>query len=131
MNASAAAVLKSLDAVLQTVFMPGKRSAPRDLDVRATGPQVRMVHQRRVFTGAGPWQAMLAAEHWCSQHGISIGPAIHGRPRALMRGDHNVPSWSNLAPEQRETLDGTMTAPHGWRNGPVIVRAITDGGLPY
>lgn len=116
---AASALFRHLDAALDRIFMPSK-----PVEVIATDKQVRMVQQRRAFDG------LEAAERWCSDRGISAGPIEDGKPRGLMRGNHEVPAWDALTPEQIARLDGVMRAHRGWLKGPVVVSVITAGDLP-
>jgi hypothetical protein len=71
------------------------------------------------FSNVGEFKAMQAAEDWCAEQGISVGPCQRGDPRGLLRGDFYVAKWRNLSEDERAALDGLMTG--DMRNGPVIV----------
>ncbi|WP_114973364.1 hypothetical protein [Rhodoferax ferrireducens] len=72
-----------------------------------------------VFSQAGDFQAMQAAETWCKHHGISCGSGQGREPRGLLRGDFLIAKWRNLNKHERIALDGTMTG--DMRNGPVTI----------
>lgn len=124
---TAAAILTRLDGLLDRIFMPPKSGTM--VEVAATGPEVRMIYQRRVFTGTKPFEAMFIAERWCAARGISVGAACRNEPRGLMRGEFDIAKWKNLTPHEREAMDGTMRS-NDFRHGPVIVSVISDGALP-
>jgi hypothetical protein len=73
-----------------------------------------------VFDVAGDFNAMRAAEHWCAEHGISVGRQQRGSPRGLLRGSWDIQKWRNLNAQERRDLDGTMTG--DMKSGPVTIR---------
>jgi hypothetical protein len=73
------------------------------------------------FESTLPGAAMQAAEIWCMEHGFSIGPLSKGSPRALKRGLHCLPHWSQLTAQDRAKLHGAIIA-HSVEFGPVVVR---------
>lgn len=75
----------------------------------------------RRFEDPTPGAAMEAAEVWCMEHGFSIGPLSKGSPRALKRGLHCLPHWTQLDAHARAKLGGAIVS-HSVEFGPVVVR---------
>lgn len=75
----------------------------------------------RRFEDPRPGAAMDAAETWCMERGFSIGPLSKGSPRALKRGLHCLPHWTQLTAQDRAKLHGAIIA-HSIEFGPVVVR---------
>ena len=73
------------------------------------------------FESREPWGAMQAAERFAMRHGFSIGPTSKGSPRALKRGLHCLPHWTQLGAQDRAKLHGAIVA-HSIEFGPVVVR---------
>ena len=71
------------------------------------------------FNQIGGFNACIAAEQWCRDHGISVGSMQQGSPRGLLYGDYSISKWSNLDEQEQADLDGVMTG--DMRNGPVKV----------
>lgn len=82
-----------------------------------THPTRRMIEE--IFSEAGDFRAMCAAEAWCDSRGISVGACQRGAARGLMYGDHDIAKWRNLDQSDRDALDGVMTG--DMRHGPVRV----------
>lgn len=61
------------------------------------------------------FSASRAAEEFCRDAGISVGPPQGKDPRVLQWGEAALPKWRNLAPGA--LLDGKLTGDP--RNGPV------------
>lgn len=71
------------------------------------------------FKQTGTFQAMYAAEAWCSANGISVGQSSIG-PTGLLFGEYDwIAKWRNLTPSERKELHGTMSG--DMRNGPVVI----------
>jgi len=73
------------------------------------------------FESREAWGAMQAAERFAMRHGFSIGPTAKGSPRALMRGLHCLPHWTQFDAHDRSKLHGAIVA-HSVEFGPVVVR---------
>lgn len=75
---------------------------------------------RIVFNQKGTFQARLAAEAWCREHGISVGQSSATGPSGLLFGKYDwIAKWRNLTPKERGDLHGTMDG--DFREGPVII----------
>lgn len=68
------------------------------------------------------FSAVNAAEKWCQENGISVGPMQAHAPRGLMRGDVAISKWRNLSDEDKAALSGMMTG--SMRHGPVVVEVF-------
>lgn len=75
----------------------------------------------RRFVNTVPHAAMEEAVNWCLDRGFSIGPHSKGSPRALKRGLHCLPHWTQLDARDRAKLDGAIIA-HCTELGPIVVR---------
>lgn len=73
------------------------------------------------FESREAWGAMEAAVRFAMRHGFSVGPTAKGSPRALKRGLHCLPHWTQLDARDRAALDGAIVA-HSVEFGPVVVR---------
>ena len=71
------------------------------------------------FNQIGGFNACIAAEQWCRDHGISVGFMQRGSPRGLLYGDYSIAKWHNLDSKEKADLDGVMTG--DMRNGPVKI----------
>lgn len=77
------------------------------------------------FTERAPFQALMSAEDWLTDHGFSIGPCQRGDPRGIKLGSILIAKWRGLTEQDRERLDGILVGPHGGMTlirGPIIVR---------
>ena len=70
------------------------------------------------FDQSGDFEAVRAAETWCSARGISVGRTQAHSPRGLLYGNYDIQKWRNLRLEDRAQLHGTMI---GGRQGPVTI----------
>lgn len=75
----------------------------------------------RRFVNTQPHAAMEEAVAWCLDRGFSIGPHSKGSPRALKRGLHCLPHWTQLDARDRAKIDGAIIA-HCTEFGPIVVR---------
>ena len=72
------------------------------------------------FTQKGTWNAMIAAEKWCEDNGISVGNSCSMGPTGLMFGKYDwIAKWKNLTHQERLDLHGTMDG--DFREGPVVI----------
>lgn len=86
----------------------------------------RQIETEITFASAHEFHAVRSAEHWCADHGYSVGEMQRGSPRGLLAGDYAVAKWRNLTIAEREQLDGVMEG--DMRHGPVTVKIFTKGG---
>lgn len=73
----------------------------------------------KIFSQAGDFEAIRAAEAWCAEQGLSVGRMCGDEPMGLKKGSYDIQKWRNLSAEDRAGLDGTITGDK--RNGPVTV----------
>jgi hypothetical protein len=74
---------------------------------------------KKSFDNAGDFQACYAAEKWCEERLIAVGPAQGLEPRGLLFGFYAIAKWRNLSAVERRQLDGRMTG--DMRHGPVTI----------
>jgi len=78
---------------------------------------------RKTFDQPVTFEACWAAERWCKENGISVGPSCACWPqRGLLDGDYQIAKWRNLTAQERAQCHGTMTG--DMRNGPVHVSIV-------
>lgn len=76
-----------------------------------------------VFEGTEhPFKAYYDAVRWCSERGISVGSMQANAPTGLVVGSARISKWSNMTPDEREALDGTISAEGRFRHGKVTLR---------
>lgn len=78
-----------------------------------------MAEKHRFESTGEDFSAGNAAEKWCQENGISVGPVQAYAPRGLVRGDAQIAKWRNLGDEDKAALSGMMTG--SMRHGPVVV----------
>lgn len=98
------------------IFRPG----------RTDGRTVGTVRQE---AGDEPFTAYKAAEAWCAEQGLSVGP-MSGRssPIGLMRGQYAIAKWRNLTEQERRELDGRLTG--DFRAGPIALDVAAARPVP-
>jgi hypothetical protein len=75
---------------------------------------------RIVFSHAGTFQALSAAEAWCRDNGLSVGQSCATGPTGLLFGKYDwIAKWRNLTRKERAALHGTLSG--DFREGPVVV----------
>lgn len=72
------------------------------------------------FSGTKAFEAMHAAEGWCRERCLTLGPTEAGHPRGILVGSTRAISrWINMSVSQRSGLDGVIRGQP--RTGPIEV----------
>lgn len=72
------------------------------------------------FNQKGTFQALYAAQAWCSEHGLSVGQSSATGPTGLLFGKYDwIAKWHNLTRQEKDELHGTMGG--DFREGPVVI----------
>lgn len=72
-----------------------------------------------VFNGNGEtFSALYEAEKWLRDNGYSVGSSCIGCPTGVVKGDAYISKWRNMTAEEKDALDGTLTA---GREGPATL----------
>lgn len=74
-----------------------------------------------IFDQKGDFEALYAAENWCTANGYSYGSLCRDMPVGLLKGDYSIAKWKNLTAKEKKELAGTMES-KDFRNGPVIIK---------
>lgn len=81
------------------------------------------------FHGEHDFEAARAAEAWCQNLGISVGPMQGSAPRGLSFGAFQIGKWRNLTKTEQEFCDGRMCFTRDPRRGRVVIW-IADPRIP-
>jgi len=75
----------------------------------------------KTFDNKGDFGAYDAARNWLRCQGYTYGSMQGSAPIGIVRGDCYISKWRDMSEKERSELDGKMTAPLFFRDGPVTI----------
>ncbi|MGN9523377.1 MULTISPECIES: hypothetical protein [Citrobacter] len=76
---------------------------------------------KKVFSGAGDFQAWNECKNWLDKHGYSYGStSCRATGVGVLKGDYCIAKMHNLTKQEVQELDGIVDG--NFRNGPVVLK---------